>query len=346
MKNRVAWIDVLKGMGILLVVIIHATGNQTVQEALLFVAVPIFIFISGYIFDASRYPKWRDFFLNRFNRRITTYAVWSVLSYAIVIAENCRSTQSVIAYLAKMVRPDFVVGFLTVDGAWLNEISNFPLWFLPGLFAIENIFYSIARLRSSFRIALFLACFLVGTQMLFFFTRWQLTGLADIVVTQFMTFGFGYLFKKVSEKRALPDNKTRLAFCVVLLSLFTVGAVNYQLIYHAWWGTYYQFAVTVLGVTAGYFVAKYSESISPLRYFGKNSLVLLVLCVPLERFTCYLFYFINYSFFDRLYRLDREIFTIVQVIGVFTLAVPCIVLITNRLPFLVGDLPTGSRRKE
>jgi len=346
MKNRVAWIDVLKGMGILLVVIIHATGNQTVKEALLFVAVPIFIFISGYIFDASRYPKWRDFFLNRFERRITTYAAWSVISYAIVIAENCRSTQSVFAYLAKMFRTDFVVGFLTVDGTWLNEISNFPLWFLPGLFAIENIFYAIARLRSSFRIALFLACFLVGTQMLFFCTRWQLTGLADIVVTHLTTFGFGYLFKKVSEKRALPDNKIGLAFCVVFLSLFTVGAVNYQLVYRAWWGTYYQFAVTVLGVTAGYFVAKYSESISPLRYFGKNSLVLFVLIVPLERFTCYLFSFINYSFFDRLYRLDREIFTILQVIGVFTLAVPCIVLITNKLPFLVGDLRTGSRRKE
>lgn len=67
MKNRVEWIDIAKGIGIILVTIGHTRLPGTVVGMWLTqFHMPLFFILAGLCFDELRYPKYGVYFKRKF----------------------------------------------------------------------------------------------------------------------------------------------------------------------------------------------------------------------------------------------------------------------------------------
>ena len=86
---RLNWVDSLKGLGIFLVIMGHLKPPQIVWLWIFSFHIPLFFFISGYVFNSKKYldnPK--IFITSRFKQLIIPYFYYSILTLSIVIISN------------------------------------------------------------------------------------------------------------------------------------------------------------------------------------------------------------------------------------------------------------------
>lgn len=59
---RIDSLDILKGIGIILVVVGHMIGNQLYIRPWIYAFhMPLFFMVSGYCFNIAKHPKWLSF---------------------------------------------------------------------------------------------------------------------------------------------------------------------------------------------------------------------------------------------------------------------------------------------
>lgn len=118
MTERVEFIDVAKGLGMIFVVIAHTLSSKTLNVSGFFESfhMPLFFFISGYLFNESRYTL-HVFLKKRFKQLIVPLIGFSVIIGLI---------------------NSWVLGI-----KYLNFILPDTLWFLWVLYLVEVIFFLI-----------------------------------------------------------------------------------------------------------------------------------------------------------------------------------------------------------
>ena len=135
MKNRLAYIDVAKGIGIILVVLGHLdkTG-QLSREMIYAFHMPFFFFLSGLF--VSNTKGFKAYFLDCFKRLYVPFAFFTVLDILrqIILHQN---DFTVLEYVKKSA--------LALIGWDYEFILNRPLWFLFALFAIKIIYYFLRK---------------------------------------------------------------------------------------------------------------------------------------------------------------------------------------------------------
>lgn len=123
-EQRSGTIDILKGIGILLIVLGHCEPGTLLMRLLYSIHLFVFFFCSGYL--GYRYEK-RNFRIGiraNFNRLLVPYIFWSVLSQIIAIIIDGISVK------------EFADNIMFFNGSvgW-----NAPLWFLVSLFWTDSI---------------------------------------------------------------------------------------------------------------------------------------------------------------------------------------------------------------
>lgn len=150
------WIDMLKGWGILFIVIGHIVGSLVhltdgalqsgcvlVYKYIYSFHVPLFFFIAGLTFKP--YPL-RSFWVKKWNRLLLPYfafALFSILIYALVgegalrILQHAEVTGYYNAKETTYSVPQWILGL--VLGGWKSDVFlvNSVLWFIPVLFSLE-----------------------------------------------------------------------------------------------------------------------------------------------------------------------------------------------------------------
>lgn len=140
-KNRIEYIDLMKGICIIMVVLLHCgffTGKlAAINEYLKLVRMPLYFFLSGLFFKS--YGSFFSFFLKKINNLVIPYLFFSLL-YLIYFTFSAHDK---IDYLSWKY---YFFGFL--------EPYNYPLWFLRSLFTTYIIYYGLNKLteRSFFKI--------------------------------------------------------------------------------------------------------------------------------------------------------------------------------------------------
>lgn len=134
-KRRIDYIDLMRGICIILVVL-HNTGALSVAEhscALLATVVggfmPLYFFISGLFF--KRYGSFSAFFRRRFRMLVVPILVFAPLGG--LMMQSLPWTEW---SLANITRPAQWV-------AWLTTFTNIPLWFLRALFIGSLMMYGL-----------------------------------------------------------------------------------------------------------------------------------------------------------------------------------------------------------
>ncbi|MDD3317209.1 MAG: acyltransferase family protein [Methanosarcina sp.] len=142
---RIHWIDALKGMGIMLVVFAHHSLPIALDTYIFSFHMPLFFFISGFLFDFGKYMESASIFIkSRFRSLIVPYFGFALLTCLFYFLLDTAFQPGVTNI--KFFEADALYGICSILYALGPLIFyNPPLWFLTCLFVIELLFYGFAK---------------------------------------------------------------------------------------------------------------------------------------------------------------------------------------------------------
>lgn len=267
-KQRKEYIDILKGIGIWFVVFGHITHIGFLREYIWNFHMPLFFWVSGLLFNRSKYSNFKNFALHRINTIILPYIIFFAVTflYYVFIERRFRGGEYSIEHQ--------LLGLLygTYEGNHL--LFNGALWFLPCLFSVEMIFWMISKAKDVTAIAaLLILCYVAGAIInvnQLNFLPWGLhTALFAVVF-----YGIGFLSKKsvtdLSTTSSLPS-KILLIISCLSLQLFCIG--KYSSIIEK--SPLYYIPLALCGIALYLTLSILLKSNKVLEYLGKNSIVIL-----------------------------------------------------------------------
>lgn len=229
-NNRIEWIDSIKGIAIILVVITHSyTLKPPIEstevlyyflKSIYIIHIPTFFFISGFLYKKGKTS--REYAKNQIYHLLIPYFSLLILFLPFTI----------------FVFPSYTA-FFTTDSIFQDVIRYFsgrsianmitgPLWFLPTLFFTQVIYNSLQR-KCNLTIIHIIAGIMYIISFLIFYYRqnFWLPLYVHLSFAILPIFHIGYLIKYYN----LKVNKTVLFICIVTtlfcLLYFTSNIINY-----------------------------------------------------------------------------------------------------------------------
>ncbi len=153
--KRFDYIDVAKGIGILLVVWGHITTHWTGSFLYTF-HMPLFFIISGMLFKRSKFNGFTDFAGKRIKRLFMPYLLYSIATWAVWAVFNYVRGIDVESYFKPLLQT------ILAQGSGQFFVYNSPLWFIPCLFAIEIMYFFTSRFHDAVNFGLCLVMMVVS----------------------------------------------------------------------------------------------------------------------------------------------------------------------------------------
>lgn len=295
MSKRIEYIDIARGIGILLVVMGHndfAVVSPFVYKVIYSFHMPLFFFLSGYFLNPA--VDFWTFFKKRFNSLLKPFFFTIFLIYFFSISFEKMSFQTAIGRIIKS---------LYGTGYYLDWVQ---LWFLPHLFVVSlyaYLFYKTAgRINNRIvRWLILLATLMIASIYLLSFYPFPLSMLGK----EYELFGLpfsldlvllsGFYFILGSESRQITSEKLFsnpfflliTGTILILINLFFPARIDFNT------RLYESILINTLGAVTGIlFILALSKQIelrtarlgSLFKYFGRISLVILILHVPIQDF--------------------------------------------------------------
>ena len=200
--NRKDWIDIAKGIGIILVVIGHTRfSTGIVGEWINSFHMPLFFILAGFCFNEHRYPNLLYYFLRKINVLVFPYVTLSLFAISILNLFYFGSDPqfSTIVLLRKI--PTGILG---------------AFWFIPVLVQVEILFAVLMRYIDSLQarillcgIILCIANSLKGCNLPYAF---------DMVLLSIPFYGLGYFVKGIEETYIFKKKRFLIiGFCTFIL---------------------------------------------------------------------------------------------------------------------------------
>lgn len=265
-KDRIWYIDEIKGIGILLVVLGHMGVSHEWCTFITTFHIPLFFFIGGYLFNIDHYRSTGIFLIRKTKRIIVPYLLFSLIS---LLASCCRNLFGQYEINLKNVLEQFGVRG-TIE-------SNLPLWFMRTFFVVEVLFFFIKKLiKKNSWIALILLCCLcvsfgVIKDSALPFSR-TFNGL--------FFYGAGYLARIRQINFDGIKKRTYILCFVMLFSLqvivtyfilknsYTINIASIDHIGIFMWSS-------MIGIMASFALAMLIGENKLLEYMGKNSMIIM-----------------------------------------------------------------------
>lgn len=257
---RVAWVDVAKGLGLILVIYGHLLYSGTwsyVNRAIYSFHMPMYFILSGYVAH---------------ERRMDRVPYYKRKSYELLLP-------AIIFILVYIPSLDsfHIITIIKELTFWNGKIQNAPVWFLIVLFQVYIIFDIVNLLKKSigkkiiFSIVLLGIGYLIYEKVIWFPFGFQKT----IVALGFYV--IGNIFKEFEK------NLTRMMKCVIVISSgilwFCTGVVlNSKISMYSFdFGNYWYFILSAISGSIVWFAISYSlRNIIIFQKWGQNTI--LVVC--------------------------------------------------------------------
>ena len=217
--NRIHYLDVLKGIGIVFVVFAHANSMLYGSGYLYCFHMVLFFFISGLLMNPAKYPSFKQFLASRIKQLYVPYVVFYLLCYLYwLVIERSQRT------IAVSPLDGFLGLFWGTDNThWIYPAA--VLWFVIGLLALELVFYLVIKGTKSWWIrggvlAILTAIGLLLAKYRLYVLPFSLNN--ALLVIPFFT--AGYLLRKplVESDMVYGTKKSRLLLAVAPLVAVTV----------------------------------------------------------------------------------------------------------------------------
>lgn len=280
MANRVSWIDICKGIGILTVLYAHALNSESIRFFFYSFHIPLFFFLSGVVFHHKNHESLIHSIKKAVNGILIPYFIFALIGYLIWMILNKFSGITLDSIITQIQR------ILYGNGSSNEFFYNVVLWFLPCLFITRILFTFIVSLTQNRRVLflLILLSGIVGYLISILFPLIKLPFGFETALSAVVFFGLGYLWnsshgflKKIIHPKAFKIFLISLGICVVLSSVnyIQVGRqidMRLNFLNHVY--LYYPAAIS--GIISCVALSHLLEKNRVLEVLGKYSMILFI----------------------------------------------------------------------
>lgn len=269
LDNRIDYIDYAKAIGIFLVVLAHTQLRSEITDWIYVFHMPLFFFLSGFLFDYSRHPTFKGFVSRRFRQLIIPYVLINVITYLLWLFVfrhyGADSDMDIIWY-----KP--LIAFLLGNGG--DMVHNVPLWFLLCLFVVETVFYRLFREANTNMILLGMSLFAVVGYLNYIFNPILLPFSLGTAFVAIVFYGIGYL---CAHHHIIYNNV--LLWILSIIVTIVIVSYNGRIYMHV--NYYSNYLLFLVGAVAGIYMmiclSKYLSKIgvfSFISFIGKHTLLI------------------------------------------------------------------------
>ena len=323
-NNRIAWLDQLKGFGIILMVYGH--NFPALEEYIYSFHMPLFFIIAG-IFHPKKIniPTIKK----RFRQILLPYFLWSFILFGFWLFIGRKFGESV--HLDLSITKNFIgIFFAQGDINFMNW--GIPMWFLPTIFLTFLLFGLILKIKNTILQYSVLVMSIVLGFLIANFCRVYLFWSLDVALVSLFFYSFGFYAKDFIKSN---NNKGVLSLLIlgvihVAVSLFLLQKID---MYRSTYGNEILFLLNSL---VGFlFWGSLFKNFLPLKFlvfFGKNTMPVLALQArALSFIKLFLFLILGLSIFE-FTEFEKVILTLGQLIILF----PILIFINKYIPILNG----------
>lgn len=311
-KPRVDYVDLVKGITIIWIIWIHTDcpdfgGYRN----------PIFFFASGIFFKLSEFSS---FFKKRLKNILLPllFFFFASLPFRLIVHYWDNRTLSTYDWS--------VLGDLFTYASNHDYLAlNVPLWFLMALFTIQISSFFILRLPKIVILSLSLMSFFFMTEL----RAWPTYFMFNQACVWFGYFSVGFLFGKPLIR--IMNTYGRKAFVLVvslMLIMTCIGVEKTVVSEHIYLVEQFKYLAFIVMFMAAFSFFNGCRHLEVLRFFGKNSLVVLVMhlwiLVPIERIMF------------KVTRVHDPALGLFMACTTAVILIPVIVFMNRKLPFLIG----------
>lgn len=281
--SRFKDLDILRGIAIFLVVFGHITHTAEIRNYIWSFHIPIFFFISGLLFTPSKYENFKFFLKYKIKSLVIPYIIFYLITliYYICIESHVRGGVSLTKLIIGLFYGSYYDNYMYFNGA---------LWFLPCLFSMEIIGYSLKFIHRKWCIILFsLSIFTTGIILIQHNITWLPWGInAALCGFIFYSLGFSFQNSFINKIRI-----TKVAFLIVVVCSML------QFIFYPF--PYTDLAtctikdpilyiiISCIGILLYLSISCIIKQNFILEYLGLNSLIIFVFQEPIYRIVIFIF---------------------------------------------------------
>jgi acyltransferase len=266
-RQRVAWVDYCKVVGVFLVLFGHYTINPFCKTVIYSFHVPLFFALSGYVFSFNKavYPDFRSFFARKVRSLIFPYLFFALFSFVLWFTFFRSASDP----------PGFVVKAL------FRVFYGFPfesaLWFIPCLFLVELMFWPLRRIKSrGILITIMAAAAVIGNVKAHFWSRsfpWS-------VDVAFVAIGFYGIFAAFNREVSMVIDgvaKRPLWLAILISVAVTAALLNGRIETRTMsFNNYFLFYVSSFGLITGTAaLCRMSKCNNVISSLGRNTIVII-----------------------------------------------------------------------
>lgn len=283
-KERVEWIDIVKGIGIICIVIGHIfMPNTFIHKSMLLFNLPLFFFMSGFLYKKGQNS--RSFITKKAKSLLIPYVAIFLLLYPFV---------TVFLFSADLSFDQFKTDALyyLMSGIELrNRMDHVfvAMWFITCLFLVQVLYHFMHKLLSEKQVhivtlIMLIAGYYVSTNYKYFFMYWS----AQNILAALPLYHIGYTIKQNMNVLNKYTIVYYLAGTLSLLSLFVLPKNMYDILVN-------NYGIPVLTLTCctivivmiiyiSKFIMDYKILSIPLQHIGQASLTIMAFHLPLYAF--------------------------------------------------------------
>lgn len=216
MKKREMFIDIARGIALLLVIISHSNIlNTQLNTFINSFYIPVFFFISGYMY-LNKNIESKNYLSTKFKKTIAPYFIYSFI--ILLVFTVLKGTKNFIPHLLGIFYSRFCLFPYTIkDNINFMDIGSAPLWFLTSWVLTIIVFTYLMRLIKSKNISS-VTIFVVGLLGTLILNKlpillpWSI----DTVLLMVLFMYCGYLIKEKNGLNIIQKDKTLILILVLL----------------------------------------------------------------------------------------------------------------------------------
>jgi acyltransferase len=334
--ERIEWVDSLKTFAIYTVFLGHVTIDAKLEVYIFSFHVPLFFWISGFLFQRERYLCAVNFISRRIRTLVVPYFFFAFISFffwlVVVRSLSIRGQALSLDPWKVFLGIFYAIG----TGPWHHPL-DLALWFLPCLFVTELFYWFLRTKLKDTGLVLFLVVGACAGYLLSIHTTIRLPWSVDVALTAVAFYAIGDISKKAIRFIVELDFKPRLVVAVFsfLVSYFfscVNGKVDMNLVEYGNPALFYLSAMC--GILFWVTIISSLPSTKIVTYLGGNTIIVLGLAGT-SGFVLHGLYFLLTGKLlgaDKLIFPEAIIFSFLQII----IIVPAIYFVNRFLPFILG----------
>lgn len=275
-NERIEWVDISKGIGIILVLIGHISQNMNINKPIYAFHMPLFFIISGFLF----YRK--DKKTINYKRILIPYFIFSILTFAYwaIVERHIRQQENSIIWQA--------INIFYGAGGPSNYVFNVPLWFIPCYLVTEVVFKYISMIKKEKNLCIILIiCSIIGWIIPQFIDFRLLLGI-DTMFTSIFFYGLGYFFSSKYLIIKTKIKKNRYTYYIIISILSIIFAITYNLnievdMNNLTFGNYFLYYISAISGSFVIILLAHKIKSKIITWIGKNTMIIMCIHGPIKR---------------------------------------------------------------